>query len=73
MDPGGLGEPLPVIGFALTAILVLLAHLPWAMSWWKRFLASLPGPALGGVYAFGLSFALMMAPLSDKVFIYFQF
>ena len=40
---------------------------------WKRFLASMPSPALGGVYALGLNFALLMAPLSDKVFIYFQF
>ncbi len=72
-NPSGSGEPLPVVGFVLTAILVLLAHLPGTISLWKRLVASLPSPALGAVYASGLNFALMLAPLNDVVFIYFQF
>ena len=72
-NPGGLGEPLPVLGFAMTALVVFLAHLPWTISRWKQLVASLPRPALGAVYALGLNVALMLAPLSDKLFIYFQF
>ena len=72
-NPIGQNEPLLGIGFALTALVVFLAHLPWAMPLWKRLVATLPRPALGAVYAFGLNFVLMLAPLTDKVFIYFQF
>lgn len=72
--PGGhLGAPMPAAGFALALGLLLVGHALAQGQAWQKIADRLPAPALGAVYAFSLSFTLLLAPPNGKTFIYFQF
>jgi alginate O-acetyltransferase complex protein AlgI len=63
-------------GYTLFAILVagcVLAHVAAVRRWWERLSLRLPAPALGGAYVLALLLCMVMAPLTEKPFIYFQF
>jgi alginate O-acetyltransferase complex protein AlgI len=70
---GGLGLPLPAVGFWLTLAVVAAAHLAGSRGRWRRLDGRLPTPALGLGYAVVVTLALLLAPSNAKPFIYFQF
>jgi alginate O-acetyltransferase complex protein AlgI len=70
---GGLREPLHASGLLYTVLVVALAHTLGRNGTWRRMSARLPAPLLGVSYAVALVFALLLAPDSGKLFIYFQF
>jgi alginate O-acetyltransferase complex protein AlgI len=69
----GVIVPLPAVGVTLTALAVALCHALAVRGLWQRLADRLPGPLLGGAYALLLTAALILAPVVDKAFIYFQF
>ena len=46
---------------------------PPCRRWWDRLSLRLPTPVLGFTYVLALILCMVMAPLLDKPFIYFQF
>ncbi len=69
----GAPTPMPITGFVLTIVLVVLCHLVRRFDLWRRWQPSLPAPVLGFSYAVAVTLALMLAPSGTKPFIYFQF
>jgi len=69
----GLAPPIPTGAFWTLIGIVVLAHAVGTMKGWKTVASRLPGPALGLGYAAVLTLALLLAPDSGNVFIYFQF
>jgi len=65
--------PMPAIGFVLTVGAVALCHALAQRKLWPRIMDRLPAPVLGAGYALLLALCLVMAPITDKPFIYFQF
>jgi alginate O-acetyltransferase complex protein AlgI len=51
----------------------ILCHVAACRNWWERISLRLPTPLLGFTYVFGLVICMVMAPVFDKPFIYFQF
>jgi alginate O-acetyltransferase complex protein AlgI len=50
-----------------------LAHVAGCCHWWERLSVRLPAPAVAGAYVAVLLVCMVMAPLHEKPFIYFQF
>ncbi len=72
--PGGVRElPFSPLVFALLLSVLLVGHALGQGKRWERLAQRLPSPALGGIYAVGLSLVLLLAPPAGKSFIYFQF
>lgn len=69
----GQGCPLHSNGVWLTVLVVALAHILTARGLWQRWAVRLPAPALGAAYALLLTVAQILAPATNKAFIYFQF
>jgi alginate O-acetyltransferase complex protein AlgI len=69
----GLGSPLHLRSFWLTAAVVVLCHALARSATWRKMPLRLPGPLLGFGYGTVLTAALLLAPGSGKAFIYFQF
>jgi alginate O-acetyltransferase complex protein AlgI len=69
----GLPAPLPVSGLWVLIGLAALAHGAARLGAVPALLRRLPAPALGLGYAVTLTLALVLAPGSEKAFIYFQF
>jgi alginate O-acetyltransferase complex protein AlgI len=69
----GRGVPLPIDGLAWTLALFALLHLLAAFRVWPRMVLRLPSPVLGLGYAAVVLLVLVLAPGSEKAFIYFQF
>jgi alginate O-acetyltransferase complex protein AlgI len=69
----GLGPPLHAAGVWYTAALVALCHALAARGIWRPLALRLPAPVLGCGYAAVLLLALVLAPGTEKAFIYFQF
>jgi alginate O-acetyltransferase complex protein AlgI len=69
----GRGVPLPIEGLAWTLALFALLHLLAAFRVWPRLVLRLPSPMLGLGYAAVVLLVLVLAPGSEKAFIYFQF
>jgi alginate O-acetyltransferase complex protein AlgI len=57
----------------VTVLVMAVCHAVALGRLWERWLARLPAPVLGCGYAAVLTLALVLAPDTDKVFIYFQF
>ena len=55
-----------VVGF-------VLCHVAACRQWWDRISLRMPAPVLAGAYVFALTVCMVMAPLYEKPFIYFQF
>jgi alginate O-acetyltransferase complex protein AlgI len=51
----------------------VLCHVAACRQWWDRLSLRLPAPMLAGAYVAALVFCMVMAPLYEKPFIYFQF
>ncbi len=51
----------------------VLAHVAACRQWWERLSLRLPTPALGCVYVLALLLCMVLAPLYEKPFLYFQF
>jgi alginate O-acetyltransferase complex protein AlgI len=69
----GLGPPVHDLGVWLTIAVVVICHVLGFNGLWKRFEPRFPNPMRGLGYATVLTAALVLAPLSGKAFIYFQF
>jgi alginate O-acetyltransferase complex protein AlgI len=69
----GMGPPLPYVGLWWTVLLVVVCHVLGQTKAWKWLVVRLPAPVLGFGYAAALALALVLAPVSGKAFIYFQF
>jgi alginate O-acetyltransferase complex protein AlgI len=50
-----------------------LGHVAACRHWWDRVSLRLPAPVLGFTYVFALILCMVMAPLTEKPFIYFNF
>ena len=51
----------------------VLCHVAGCRRWWERLSLRLPAPAVGAVYVVALLLCMVMAPVNQKPFIYFQF
>jgi alginate O-acetyltransferase complex protein AlgI len=69
----GRGTPLHDLGVWLTVAVVVLCHVLAYRGLWRRLEPRLPDPLRGLGYAAVLTLALILAPQSGNVFIYFQF
>jgi alginate O-acetyltransferase complex protein AlgI len=69
----GLGSPMHPTGFVMALAFMTLGHaLGWAGAD-RLLLKRLPAPALSAAYSLTLCAALLLAPDTNKAFIYFQF
>ena len=71
----GPGVPHPY-GYSLFWVILagfVFCHVAAGRQWWERLSLRLPAPALSGVYVLILMFCMVMAPVYQKPFIYFQF
>jgi alginate O-acetyltransferase complex protein AlgI len=69
----GQGPPLPARGLWYTVAVVALCHALARRAGWKKMHDRLPSPVRGFGYAAVLTLALLLAPETNKAFIYFQF
>jgi alginate O-acetyltransferase complex protein AlgI len=69
----GLSSPLHNQGFWYTVLVVAVCHAVAQRGLWKRMAVRLPAPVMGLGYALVLTLALLLAPATEKAFIYFQF
>jgi alginate O-acetyltransferase complex protein AlgI len=69
----GLGPPLHNRSLWVTVLVVALCHALAQRALWKKLANRMPAPVMGFSYAVVLTIALVLAPDSDKAFIYFQF
>jgi alginate O-acetyltransferase complex protein AlgI len=69
----GLPSPLHAHSFWYTVAVVALCHALAQRGLWKRMATRLPAPVMGLGYAVVLTLALLLAPATEKAFIYFQF
>ncbi|MGE3805205.1 MAG: MBOAT family protein [Gemmataceae bacterium] len=67
----GLGAPMAPVGLFWTVVVVAFCHYAGWTEAWKRW--TVPAPVMGMGYAFLLTVVLLLAPGSNKAFIYFQF
>jgi len=51
----------------------VFCHVASCRKWWERLSLRLPSPLLGFTYVVGLVLCMVMAPVFEKPFIYFQF
>jgi alginate O-acetyltransferase complex protein AlgI len=63
-------DPRPVFA---AIVLVVLGHVLGINDRWRRLFEPLPSPARGAILAAGLCIILLLAPVTTKTFIYFQF
>jgi alginate O-acetyltransferase complex protein AlgI len=64
------------LGYGVFWVIVVgfvLAHVAACRQWWDRLSLRLPTPILGGAYVAALLLCMMLAPINEKPFIYFQF
>jgi alginate O-acetyltransferase complex protein AlgI len=66
-------EPIKLLGIGCLAALVVIGHWLGSGGRWRRISSRLPATALGLAYGAAMTIALILAPYSGKVFIYFQF
>jgi alginate O-acetyltransferase complex protein AlgI len=69
----GLGLPAPAICLWSALALVALAHMLAQRGLWTRLLDHMPSPVRGFSYSGVLTMILLLAPVTSKSFIYFQF
>jgi alginate O-acetyltransferase complex protein AlgI len=69
----GLAAPLPIDSLVILAGVIALGYFVSASGIQRRLAWRIPGPVWGVGYAGLLTLALLMAPETGKVFIYFQF
>ncbi len=69
----GLPSPLHYHSFWYTVAAVVLCHALAQRGMWQRIAVRLPAPVMGMGYALVLTLALLLAPATEKAFIYFQF
>jgi alginate O-acetyltransferase complex protein AlgI len=69
----GLGQPMHSEGLWITLFIAAIAQVISARNRWPALLNRVPAPALGFAYAMVICLALVIAPQTDKAFIYFQF
>jgi hypothetical protein len=69
----GLTAPLSNRRLWYTVGLMFVCQMMLVTGAWKRLAERLPPPALGFGYATTLTMALLLAPPTGKVFLYFQF
>jgi alginate O-acetyltransferase complex protein AlgI len=69
----GMGTPAPILGLGLIVLLVVLAHWRGAQGWPKGTAPRIAWPVVAVGYCATLMAALILAPKSGQVFIYFQF
>ena len=69
----GKGPELPNRSFWYLIALMAVCHVFGAYGTWKRWAVQLPAPVLGFGCALALSLALLLAPDTGKLFIYFKF
>jgi alginate O-acetyltransferase complex protein AlgI len=69
----GLGAPLHNRSLWYTVAVVVVCHALAHTGLWKKLFVRLPAPVLGFGLATVLTLALVLAPDSNKAFIYFQF
>jgi alginate O-acetyltransferase complex protein AlgI len=70
---GGQASPLAPAVFWSIVLLVALGHVGGAWGRWRPHYERLPAPVRGFGYAAALAFALLLTPMANKTFIYFQF
>jgi alginate O-acetyltransferase complex protein AlgI len=51
----------------------VLCHVAACGRWWEKVSLRLPAPVVGGAYVLALLACMVMAPVTEKPFIYFQF
>src|SRR5262245_28507564 len=69
----GQGLPLPNQSLWVTVVFMIICHYLASQGIWKRWAPRLPAPVLGFGYAMCLTIALLLAPDSGKLFMYFTF
>jgi D-alanyl-lipoteichoic acid acyltransferase DltB (MBOAT superfamily) len=52
---------------------VALCHVAACRRWWEKLSLRLPTPVLGGAYVGALMLCMVLAPVREKPFLYFQF
>ena len=70
---GEMGPPMHGIGLLYTVIVVAICHAVAMQPWLRRLPMRLPAPLTGAGYATAATLAIILAPASGKMFIYFQF
>ena len=73
VDGPGIVHPYGYVLFWLIVSGFVLCHVAAAGRWWERLSLRLPAPALGFAYVVALLLCMVMAPVTNKPFIYFQF
>jgi hypothetical protein len=51
----------------------VLCHVAASRRWWEKMSLRLPAPAIAGGYVLTLILCMVLAPINEKPFIYFQF
>jgi alginate O-acetyltransferase complex protein AlgI len=69
----GSSTPLHLQSLVVIALVVLVCQLIVRFGWWKKLASRLPAMVMGGGYAVVVTLAMLLAPETDKLFIYFQF
>jgi alginate O-acetyltransferase complex protein AlgI len=69
----GEGPPMSRWNVAVTALILLACYAVGRRNLWLRVADRLPAPVLGAGYALLAALCLLLAPMSEKAFIYFQF
>jgi alginate O-acetyltransferase complex protein AlgI len=72
-DGIGVTHPYGYVLFWCIVAGFVLAHVAACRRWWDRVSLRLPTPVLGGAYVLALTLCMVMAPIHEKPFIYFQF
>jgi alginate O-acetyltransferase complex protein AlgI len=67
------GAPMSGVGVYQAIALVVVCHLARRFDLWRRWQVRMPASLLGFGYAAAVTLALMLAPVGEKPFIYFQF
>lgn len=69
----GMTAPLHNRSLWYTVAVLVAGHLLTLTGWWRQLAPRVPAPAMGFAYAALLTLTLLLAPDSDKAFIYFNF
>ena len=69
----GIGTPLHNRSFWCLFAVIVIAHMLGQRNLWRTVMDHFPAPVRGFAYASVLTVALLLAPESDKAFVYFQF
>jgi hypothetical protein len=70
---GGAELPVPAFSLWATVAVVALGHILAQRGLWRRILERVPAPVRGFSYSGLLTLILLLAPVTSKSFIYFQF